>query len=105
MGFWAKQGQSQNAFSASLVTVSNVSFMQTSVLDNHFQTPSYFLYSWGLSRGENGLWVQSWDRWERKSRNWCGFDIWNVALEAFRMQLGKSAKTNSVRGFKYTFFY
>lgn len=70
--------------------------MQTSVLDNHFQTHSYFLYSWGLKRGENGLWVQSWDRWERKTRYWCGFDIWNVALEAFRMQRGKSAKTKTL---------
>lgn len=53
--------KARDAFSASLVTLSNVSLMQTSVLDNHFQTLRYFLYSWGLNRGENGLWVQSWD--------------------------------------------
>lgn len=61
--------KARDAFSASLVTLSNVSLMQTSVLDNHFKTLSYFLYSWGLNRGENGLWVQSWDRWQRKTRN------------------------------------
>lgn len=85
------RNKARDAFTTSLVTVSNAPFMQTSVLDNRFQTPSCFTNSWGLNRSD-GLGVQSWDHCERKTRNWCGFDIWNVTSEAFRMHLCKSAQ-------------